>query len=182
MNRGYGTTYGWKFHRSHNGMNINDSNLPALTVRQAIDTQRFPGREFEILRRCDRETQRREEFRKRFPGQSENARKHLDRTCDEDAESYAETSNVDLAEMLRRIWLNASGERRGLVAQAIHRLAKADAVEAALIEVAELSKEAGENDAAQETAEVMIRAILERVGLAYRLPGNPDKAEEAVAS
>lgn len=187
MNRGYGTTYGWKFHRSHNGMNLNDSNLPALTVRQAIDTQRFPGREFEILRSCNRETQRREEFRKRFPGQSENARKSLDQTCEDDAKPYAETSNVDLGEMLRRVWLNASGESRGLVAQAIHRLAREDALEGALVDVItvmlpETYERCGPFWNENKALEAKVQAILDRVGLAHHLPGNPAEAEEAVAS
>ncbi len=53
------------------------------------------------------------------------------------------------------------------------------ALEAALVEVARLFDDGSSSDW-EGCAEV--RAILARVGLADRLPGNPHKAEEAVAS
>jgi hypothetical protein len=36
-NRRCGTTYGWKYDINHNRAALTDSNLPALTVREAID-------------------------------------------------------------------------------------------------------------------------------------------------
>lgn len=44
------------------------------------------------------------------------------------------------------------------------------ALEAALVEVAKLFEEAGENDMARETAGIMIRETLAKLGLADRLP------------
>lgn len=174
MNRGYGTIYGWKFYRSHNGMNLADSNLPALTIRQAIDTERFPGRALEILRGCDRETKRRQNFRKAFPGVSENAGEKLAESRAKDAEPFAETSNADLSEMLEKVWLRVSPEYKGVAAQAIQRLDRIAALEAALVEVA--SFPLPDSIHGHET-----RAILRNLGLAHRLEGNPDNAEQVTA-
>lgn len=37
MNRRYGTVYGWRYDINHNRAALTDHNLPALTIRQAID-------------------------------------------------------------------------------------------------------------------------------------------------
>lgn len=39
-NERIGTVYGWKFDLNHNRAALSDHNLPALTVRQAIDKAR----------------------------------------------------------------------------------------------------------------------------------------------
>lgn len=38
MNQHYGTVYGWKLEANQNRIALTDHNLPALTVRQAIDS------------------------------------------------------------------------------------------------------------------------------------------------
>lgn len=56
------TVYGWKFDINHNRAALTDCNLPALTVREAIDAARFPDRASEITLKSVREQKRRADF------------------------------------------------------------------------------------------------------------------------
>lgn len=46
-NERHNTTYGWKFDINHNRAALTDHNLPALSIREAIDVARQAGKEKE---------------------------------------------------------------------------------------------------------------------------------------
>jgi len=77
MNERNGSVYGWKYDINHNRASLTDHNLPALTIREAIDCARFPEKAGEIISASVKEGARRADFDRRFPGVSERARAAL---------------------------------------------------------------------------------------------------------
>jgi len=74
MNERNGSVYGWKYDINHNRASLTDHNLPALTIREAIDCARFPEKAGEIIAASVKEGARRADFDRRFPGVRERAR------------------------------------------------------------------------------------------------------------
>lgn len=77
MNERNGSVYGWRYDINHNRAALTDHNLPALTIREAIDCARFPDRAGEICSASAKEGARRKAFDERFSGLREQARATL---------------------------------------------------------------------------------------------------------
>lgn len=72
-----GNVYGWRYDINHNRAALSDHNLPALTIREAIDSARFPDKATEISMRSLKEGARLKAFDERFPGVRDIARSSL---------------------------------------------------------------------------------------------------------
>lgn len=72
-----GTVYGWKYDINHNRAALTDHNLPALTIREAIDAARFPDRASVIVNQSAKEWRSRAAFDEKFPGVREKAFRSL---------------------------------------------------------------------------------------------------------